>query len=272
MSEQSSVDHDANTKNLSRESAELDLGALPLDALRRFAEHGRDAATRSAARRAIEVRTGAGAELAISYRVAVGKSEYGTQRPEVWVTVAGAREREVRAAALELAADIERALVPTREAWAVSVAGTSSGVAVQVDLWDGSAAEVRRAVALLEQVTGASMRRPGRRPKVVSAAVEAVPDGVTSEASAPVVAPVRPVMDDAVEGRRLRRRREKYRELAGDAADSFEAAKMAGAPDGLPVHARRAAEGGPKSAEYWEWLIDQWRAAQPAEPNADTRA
>jgi len=264
MSEQSSVDHDANTKNLSRESAELDLGALPLDALRRLAERGPDAACRSAARRAIDVRTSADAELAVSYRVAVGKSEYGTPRPEVWVTVAGAREREVRAAALELAADIERALVPTREAWAVSVAGSANGVAVQVDLWDGSAAEVRRAVALLEQVTGASMRRPGRRPKAV-AAVEAVPDGVTSEASASIVAPVRAVVDDAVEGRRLRRRREKYRELAGDAADSFEAAKMAGAPDGLPAHARRVAEGGPKSAEYWEWLIDAWRAAQANE-------
>jgi hypothetical protein len=122
---------------------------------------------------------------------------------------------------------------------------------VRLHMMTGEPAEVRRAVAVLEQAvteTGGTVRRPGRRP--AKPALELVPGGQV-EASRPGVSDV-----SEAEDRSRRRRRQKYREAAGADADGFEQRLLARLGPDAPEHARAA----DKSAEYWRWLLEQYSA------------
>jgi hypothetical protein len=198
----------------------------------------------------------------------------------------GARGRRwVQAALYELAAELERAIAATPEGWTVGTHYMSEGHGcVYLELMDGSAAEVRRATSVLEPLAGAApttghgaRRRPGRTRQVVSAVV---PDAQATEAdTGPVVeveaavpdigVPAAPDSADESEGRARRRKRQRYRELSGDAAGEFETRQLADDPAMLPTCARSVVAGGPKSTAYWQWLIERWEAVQQGK--ADTQ-
>jgi hypothetical protein len=253
----------------------LNLEALTLDELRTLAEHGRDASTRAAARRAVDVRTAPTAELSPTYKLSVDRSEFGTPIPTVRLMLAG-RARDARAAGFELAADLERSLSATREGWRVEVSSDDSAAMVRLHLMDGTPAEVRRALNMLEPLVGeaattgrAARRRPGRKPRATTPAPAPAVEG---EADSPqdgaalehvgVAAPVR--LDDAIDGRARRRKRARYREVTGGAAGAFEAAQLERPRAELPPCAVVALEGGAKTGEYWDWLLGQYEAQQPA--------
>jgi len=274
----------------------LPLETLSLDALRRLAETGPDAATRSAARRAIEGRTAASGPSTLHVWVAVGRSGFGTPEPRLMVRLdGGARgQRWVQAALYELAAELERAIAATPEGWTVGTHYMADGHGfVFLELMDGSPAEVRRATSVLEPLAGTAPtgksagRRPGKARQVVpvaaavreadsstGAAVDAsgvIAEGADTivtgaEATPEIGVPAAPSVTDESEGRARRRKRARYREVAGHAADEFETRQLADDPAMLPACARSVVAGGPKSTEYWQWLIERWEAVQQSEP------
>lgn len=272
-------------------SPPVDYSTMTLDALRRLAESGPDAGTRSAARREIEARTASAEPSSLECWAHVGRSGFGTAEPRLMVRLTGSSRsrRWVMAAVYNLAAELERAIAPTPERWELGVRYMTEGHGfVCLELMDGSPGEVQRAMSVLERVAGqattggVSGRRPGRgRRTVVTSAVtvmdnaESVMDGAV-EASMPdadvgvqaaPVAAVAPVqLDEESEGRNRRRKRQRYREEAGHAAGEFEARQLADDPAMLPACARAALSGGPKSGAYWQWLLERWTAVQQSEP------
>ena len=268
----------------------MPLETLSLDALRRLAETGPDAATRARARREVEARTAAAGPGTMHCWVDVGRSGFGTPELRLMVRLdGGARGRRwVQAALYELAAELERAIAATPEGWVVGTRYMSDGHGfVFVELMDGSAVEVRRAVSVLEPLAGTAPtgksagRRPGRTRQVVPANVREVdsgteatvvtsdvttvePDTMVTAADGPpeIGVPAAPDSADESEGRARRRKRQRYRELTGHAAGDFEREQLADDPAMLPACARAAVAGGPKSTEYWQWLIERWEAVQ----------
>jgi hypothetical protein len=256
------------------------LETLSLDALRRLAETGPDAGTRARARREVEARTAAAGPGTMRCWVHVGRSGFGTPEPRLMVELDGGASgrRWVQAALYELAAELERAIAATPEGWAVGTHYMAEGHGfVFLELMDGSQAEVRRAVSVLEPLAGAApttghgaRRRPGRTRQVVAvvasdaSATEAdTGTAVEVDADKPDVGvPAAPDSADESEGRARRRKRQRYREVAGHAADVFEREQLADDPAMLPACARAAVAGGPKSTEYWQWLIERWEAVQ----------
>lgn len=271
------------------------LETLSLDALRRLAETGPDAGTRARARREVEGRTAAAGPGTMRVWVHVGRSGFGTPEPRLMVELDGGAcgRRWVQAALYELAAELERAIAATPEGWTVGTHYMTDGHGfVFLELMDGSPAEVRRAVSVLEPLAGAApttgqgaRRRPGRTKHAVSAVVPERDTADGADVSEPAVrpsevmavdqgtivpaaevasvngVPAAPSVADESEGRARRRKRARYREAAGDAADTFERERLSA--DGLPECAR-AALSGEKSGAYWEWLLEQWRAASSA--------
>ena len=266
------------------------LETLSLDALRRLAESGPDAGTRARARREVEARTAAAGPGTMRVWVHVGRSGFGTPEPRLMVELDGGASgrRWVQAALYELAAELERAIAATPEGWTVGTHYMSEGHGfVFLELMDGSPAEVRRAAAVLEPLAGAApttgqgaRRRPGRPRQVPSNVREAdsgseatvSASGVTSidpdtmvtgpEVTPEIGVPAAPDSADESEGRARRRKRQRYRELVGGAAGDFEREQLADDPAMLPACARSALGGGPKSTEYWQWLIERWEAVQ----------
>lgn len=173
-----------------------DLARLPLDRLHALADHGPDAATRAAAQRTIAARTARAAPLAATRKVMLSASQHGTPLPEVRVTTDGASHaRAVRAALHELAAQVERALSATTELWHVATVTVDDHCGfVCLELWEGTAAEAARAMALLHAVApddgGAPRSKRQRKPRahkveapavVTEAASDGAADGVSAE-------------------------------------------------------------------------------------------
>jgi len=265
------------------------LESLTLDTLRRLAETGPDAATRARARREVEARTAASSPGTVHCSVDVGRSPFGTPLPRLMVRLDGGPrgQRWVQAALYELAAELERAIAATPEGWQVGTRYMTDGHGlVFIELMDGSPAEVRRAVSVLEPLAGAAptgqgaRRRPGRARQVVPAAVpdrdaeggvDSAPGVVEASASGDadkpeVGVPAAPDSADESEGRARRRKRQRYREAAGHAADEFEREQLADDSAMLPACARSVVAGGPKSTAYWQWLVERWEAVQQSVP------
>ena len=247
---------------------------LTLDCLHSMAKSGPDSAHRRAAQRVIDERTRMVAlanepkETTTAYRVTLKTSMYGTPMPVAEALVSGRSDRHARAAGLELAADIERALATTREKWLVTVGGVAVPerdflrVDVAVSLMTADPAEARRALAVLEGVTGKRARRRGARAEgsdESSATGEATGDesgssnGSSSGSSGATG-------DDPHGGRIRRRRRQQFRELAGKDATAFEARMLAGDRAAMPACAQAVVDGGEKTESFWMWLADEFRA------------
>lgn len=138
----------------------LRMDTLPLDRLRELAAAGPNGQTRAEAKRELEARLAATeAPAAPQLTARVSASEFGTPRPEIVVTMPrGTSYRELRAQMLEVAAELERQLAPTREAWEVQVRQVDEYVgAVHLELMDGTAREVDRAKMVLSAVLGSAV-------------------------------------------------------------------------------------------------------------------
>lgn len=246
---------------------ELDYRHLTLDALHHLTESRMHAAVRAAARAELESRTRPAESLTLRYRAHLGRSQYGTPRPslQVFAATGRAHAREIAAATHEVAAELHRTLLGTSEAWALTIE-SSAPDAVHLELMLGTPAEVRRAMALLEQVSSRSKR--GRAGKVASTPsdgeVTASPDAArAAEAGEPAADGAEPRIDAPLEHepagdapRSRRRRRAEFKQLAGDSADAFEATMLELV--GLPPCAEAARDGGEKTAAYFAWLCEQW--------------
>lgn len=250
---------------------EHDYRHLTLDALHHLTESRMHAAVRAAARAELESRTRPAENLTLRYRAHLGRSQYGTPRPslQVFAATGRAHAREIAAATHEVAAELHRTLLGTSEAWALTIE-SSAPDAVHLELMLGTPAEVRRAMALLEQVSSRSKR--GRTGKVASTASESPIDGEVmaspdaagaAEAAEPAADGAEPRIDAPLEHepagdapRSRRRRRAEFKQLAGDSADSFEATMLELV--GLPPCAEAARDGGDKTAAYFAWLCEQW--------------
>lgn len=263
---------------------------LPLDRLRQLAADGPDAKTRADAKREIESRLVSG-ETAATYTLAarVSASEFGTPRPEIVVTMArGTPVRLLRAQLHEVAAEMERALAPTREAWEVEVRRVDDYVgAAYLELMDGTAREVDRAKMLLSAVLGQvspDVLPPGppggprrqrdlkaereRRKARAAATATTAPEATLFETSSPAptaandAAPVAATSDpdpgDAREARRA------YRRLVGIGAADFEKRLLAYDRSALPEHAVAVLDGGYRTAEYWDWLRAEFESTLPS--------
>jgi len=272
------------------------LEELPLDRLRQLAADGPDAKVRADAKREIESRLVSG-EAAPTHTLAVrvSASEFGTPRPELVVTMArGTPVRLLRAQLHEVAAEVERALAPTREAWEVQVRRVDEYVgAAYLELMDGTAREVDRAKMLLSAVLGQispdvlppgppsgtrrqrDLKAERERRKARAAAATAAPEATLFETAspaptaandaAPVAAPVaapaaapEPDPGDARDARRA------YRKLAGIGAADFEKRLLAHDRTQLPEHAVAVLDGGYRTAEYWDWLRAEYESTLPS--------
>ena len=85
----------------------------------------------------------------------LGRSQYGTARPQIEVRVPkGTYFRKLKAALHALAAEVERA-TPSQEKWVVEIDAFSDDRGqVSLELVNGDAAEEQRGLALLRQVAG----------------------------------------------------------------------------------------------------------------------
>lgn len=252
------------------EQLAADFADLTLDCLHSMAKSAADSATRRAAQRVIDERTRMVAlasepkEATTAYRVTLKTSMYGTPQPTVEALVSGRSNRYARAAGLELAADVERALATTHEKWLVSVDSPRTErdcirVDVALSLMTADPAEARRALAVLEGVTGKRARRRGARAEgsdESSAPGEATGDESAASSSGSSGA----TGDDPHGGRIRRRRRQQFRELAGKDATSFEARMLSRDRATLPDFVQPVVDGGEKTESYWTWLADEFRA------------
>lgn len=257
------------------------LETMPLDRLHHLASTAPDAATRTRAKRVLAARqrpTEAERPPA-SYHVQLGRSHFGTLQPEVVVSRPRAHYREVLALLHELAARVERALATTREGWEVTITADYAGSAGQlmIALMDGWPTEAERAMAVLRAAvpTDAGPRPPEpRRPRprrergeqTAAPAAELSVEG----AAGPVMlleskSPPPPAANDAATSvTDPRDARREYRRLARRDADRF-ARQLLRARDRatLPECARSVADGAQPTAEYWSWLVAEWRVAYP---------
>jgi len=274
---------------------------LPLDRVRQLAADGPDAKTRADAKRELEDRLGA-AEAAPTPTLTarVSASEFGTPRPEIVVTMPrGTTVRELRAQLHEVAAELERQLAPTREAWEVQVRRVDEYVgAVHLELMDGTAREVDRAKVVLSAVIGSAVSpdvlppgpprrqrdlRAERERRKARAAAEAAggtaePTGAEPQATllatsspAPVAAndagpasapPAAEPAPNAATVGTWKEERKRFRALAGVAASAFETRLLGYGREHLPAHAIAVLDGGERTAEYWAWLRAEYESTQ----------
>jgi len=244
---------------------------LTLDCLHSMAKSGPDSAHRRAAQRVIDERTRMVAlasepkEATTAYRVTLKTSMYGTPMPVAEALVSGRSDRHARAAGLELAADIERALATTREKWLVTVGGVAIPerdflrVDVSLSLMTADPAEARRALAVLEGVTGKRARRRGARAEG-SDESSATGDESNGSAASSSGSSTGATGEDPHGGRIRRRRRQQFRELAGKDATAFEARMLSRDRAELPDFVQVVVDGGERTEAYWTWLADEFRA------------
>jgi len=252
------------------EQLAADFADLTLDCLHSMAKSAADSATRRAAQRVIDERTRMVAlanepkEATTAYRVTLKTSMYGTPQPTAEALVSGRSDRHARAAGLELAADVERSLATTREKWLVTVGSPLSErdcirVDVALSLMTADPAEARRALAVLEGVTGKRARRRGAR---VDGSDESSATGDESGASSSASSSGSSgaTGDDPHGGRIRRRRRQQFRELAGKDATAFEAKMLSRDRAALPDFVQAVVDGGERTEAFWMWLAEEFRA------------
>lgn len=236
-----------------------------------------DAATRRAVTRVLAFRQAIASassedrrDVAPEYRVSVGKSRFGTPVPTVTIRGEGGA-RVMSAAAHELCADVERALASTPEQWTVAMMAGGTFADVTLGLLLGTAVETKRAVAVLESITGrrARTRRArsddgaeaaGGESSGESSGEPGASNGSAASSSGSSGSSTGATGDDPHGGRIRRRRRQQFRELAGKDATAFEARMLSRDRSTLPDFVQPVVEGGEKTESYWTWLADEFRA------------
>lgn len=153
------------------------LAQLPIDRLRKLAKEGPDAATRAAAQREIDARSGAGNAPNVSVKITTTTTEYGTPQPEMRLLQGPqTSRRELHAAAYECAAKAERALARSSDAWVITlnlVNPDDAAAVIVVELIHGTDDEAARAVALLHAI--APVQGPKKRGRKAGSKPSAAP-------------------------------------------------------------------------------------------------